>query len=146
MLKQSTLSPYHEFLRVEMAPQMQQQLALEMEQELIESPEGIDERLRRRLPSIVHSVHRRIFRMFENARRAVQMPDWPTPPASETIPGPSPFDTISDGAQADFVLDQWFPMDDSTFTFDDDLNGVQISGFENAAMEVSAQARAEGQP
>lgn len=124
MLKHLTLGPYYEFLRLEMAPQMQQQLALEMEQELATSPEGIDERLRRRLPSIVHSVHRRLFRMFDEARRRVDSTGLATPESSGALPILPSFDAAYDGARPDEILDGWFPMDGSTFTFDLDPDVV----------------------
>src|SRR5689334_1212510 len=110
---QPTLSAYHEFLRLEMPPQMQQQLAMEIEQELTESPEGIDERLRQRLPSIVHTVHRRLFRLFEESRTVVEGAGLSSSrESSGSSSTQQASDTPSIEGFADDALDTWFPMDD----------------------------------
>jgi hypothetical protein len=85
-----------------MPAEMQQQLAQEIEQELLTSPEGLDERLRSRLPTIVHAVHRRLFRLFEESRIL-----------TETNYNPLPLNFLEDADRNSWAaLESWFNVDD----------------------------------
>jgi len=103
---------------------MQQQLASEVEQELVNSPERLHETMRLRLPSIVRVVHRRLFHLYERADHMVRTTEEEYVPQSDDL--------------ADRSLDRWFPMDDSTFRFDSSLDQFPnpFSEFDTTYSEV----------
>jgi hypothetical protein len=110
---------------------MQQQLALEVEQELADSLEGLDERMRLRLPSIVRVVHRRLFHLYERADHMVRT-------GAFTI-NEERYAPQSD-ALADSSIEEWFAINESTFTLDSSLGQFPdpFSGFDTTYSESNS--------
>jgi hypothetical protein len=116
----NTSSEYHEFLRLELPPQMQQRLATEIESILDPDEEGIDQRLRDHLPEIIRTVHQGLFTIFDQARQNGMARAEPQSITNAQLS--SDLITGSTGAipfTADDWLDNFWPMDELTFSSPD---------------------------
>jgi hypothetical protein len=110
---------------------MQQRLAAEVESILDPTEEGIDQRLRDRLPAIIRTVHQGLFTMFEEAR----------PSRMAGVQSQSITDTqssIDSGGESNsapqFAADEWlssfWPMDETTFNSPKDHDWQVIPPFD----------------